>query len=481
MYRRIVKATGMLGGVQVFSILCSIVRNKCIAMWLGPAGVAVIGLYNTTIEMISSLTGLGLRQSAVRDISKASGDDTTLKLVVSVVRRWSWFAGLLGAVVMLTAAPILSRFTFGDDAHLWSYVWLSCALLFNALMAGDQAVLQGTQRLRKLSVAGVAGNFTALLLSLPLYYFYRFEGIVPSILLSSVSTLFFVALFSRKAVPVTEKMPIQEIWNRGKSMVTLGVYMTVSVFLATLFNYLLINFIHHTAGDVELGYYQAGYTIVTRYVGVVLAAMATEYYPRLAAVSDDSVELGRQVSRQIEAALLILAPIVALFFLLQDWVIQILYTDAFMRVEEYFAWAMVGVLFKAASWAMGFVLLAKGAGRLYLITEFISEFSGLILSATGYYFYGLEGIGVAYMLNFALYGILMWVVCRRVYKMRFARECYAVLGWTSVGCVAMTLLCRAEADYAGACAIACAGIIVIVALGMLKKRLTNKSEDNIKS
>lgn len=38
MYRRIVKTTGMLGGVQVLSILCSIVRNKCIAMWLGRPG-----------------------------------------------------------------------------------------------------------------------------------------------------------------------------------------------------------------------------------------------------------------------------------------------------------------------------------------------------------------------------------------------------------------------------------------------------------
>lgn len=192
MYRRIVKTTGLLGGVQVLSILCSIVRNKCIALWLGPAGVGIIGLYNTSMEMIAALTGLGLRQSAVRNVSqaRASENEKALSRTVTVLRRWSWLAGLFGAVVMLSTAPLLSRFTFGDDEHIWGYVWLSCALLFNALASGDQAILQGTQRLRQLSKAGVAGNLAALLLSLPLYYFFRFGGIVPSLVLSSTVTFF---------------------------------------------------------------------------------------------------------------------------------------------------------------------------------------------------------------------------------------------------------------------------------------------------
>ena len=87
MYRRIVKTTGLLGGVQVLSILCSIVRNKCIALWLGPAGVGVIGLYNATIEMLSALTGLGLRQSAVRNISQArTRDEAALARMAKVLR-----------------------------------------------------------------------------------------------------------------------------------------------------------------------------------------------------------------------------------------------------------------------------------------------------------------------------------------------------------------------------------------------------------
>ena len=472
MYRRIVKTTGLLGGVQVLSILCSIVRNKCIALWLGPAGVGVIGLYNATIEMLSALTGLGLRQSAVRNISQArTRDEASLARMAKVLRRWSWLAGLLGAVVMLSTAPLLSRFTFGDEAHVWGYVWLSCALLFSALTAGDQAILQGTQRLRQLSKAGVMGNLVALLVSLPLYYFFRFEGIVPSLVLSSGVTFFFVWIYSRKTVVRKVEISWRETCKEGRVMVVLGVYMTVSGFLTTLFNYLFVGFIQRTAGAADLGYYQAGYAIVTRYVGLVLAAMATEYYPRLAAVSDDHATLGRQISRQIEVALLLLVPIVSLFLVFQEWVVRLLYTAEFLCMETFFSWAMVGVLFKSISWAMGFVLLAKGDGKLYLVTELASDFSGLLLNLGCYSLWGLEGAGVAYLLNFFIYGVMMWVVCRRHYGIRLERSWWGVAFWGVLGCSVVSVGYRIGTAFSLSLSVVCAVVATSLALWRLKRRL----------
>ena len=89
-YRTIVKAISLFGGTQVFSILCSIVKTKLIAIWLGAGGVGIIGLYSNTIDMISALTGLGLGGSSVRSISREyqSGDADRFARVVTVVRRW---------------------------------------------------------------------------------------------------------------------------------------------------------------------------------------------------------------------------------------------------------------------------------------------------------------------------------------------------------------------------------------------------------
>ncbi len=70
-YRQIMKATSIFGGVQVFNILISIIRSKVMAVLLGPAGIGILGLFNSTIVLLSSLTNFGLGISAVKDIAAA--------------------------------------------------------------------------------------------------------------------------------------------------------------------------------------------------------------------------------------------------------------------------------------------------------------------------------------------------------------------------------------------------------------------------
>ncbi|NLA47900.1 MAG: oligosaccharide flippase family protein, partial [Bacteroidales bacterium] len=125
-YRQIFKATSLFGGVQVFTILIGIIRVKFVAILLGTEGVGIIGLLNSPLNMIVSITGLGISFSAVRDISEASGsgDQTILSRSVITLRRWSWFTGLFGAIVTIGFAPLLSQWSFGNREYTWAFVWL---------------------------------------------------------------------------------------------------------------------------------------------------------------------------------------------------------------------------------------------------------------------------------------------------------------------------------------------------------------------
>ena len=58
------KAMGIFGGVQVIGILCSIVRSKLVAIWIGPVGVGLFGIFNQALEMLNTATNLGVRQSS---------------------------------------------------------------------------------------------------------------------------------------------------------------------------------------------------------------------------------------------------------------------------------------------------------------------------------------------------------------------------------------------------------------------------------
>ena len=54
----VLKAMSIFGGVQVITIICSIIRTKLVAIWIGAVGVGLFGLYNTTAaNFFNKVTG----------------------------------------------------------------------------------------------------------------------------------------------------------------------------------------------------------------------------------------------------------------------------------------------------------------------------------------------------------------------------------------------------------------------------------------
>ena len=49
-YQQIIKATSLFGSVQLFSILVSIIRNMFIANFIGPIGMGIAALLNSTLN-----------------------------------------------------------------------------------------------------------------------------------------------------------------------------------------------------------------------------------------------------------------------------------------------------------------------------------------------------------------------------------------------------------------------------------------------
>ena len=63
------KAIGTFGSIKMLSIVCSLVRNKLIAVWVGPVGLGLVILYNSISDTLSVATRLNIDQSAVRTIA----------------------------------------------------------------------------------------------------------------------------------------------------------------------------------------------------------------------------------------------------------------------------------------------------------------------------------------------------------------------------------------------------------------------------
>ncbi|MBE0655945.1 MAG: hypothetical protein IH594_19240, partial [Bacteroidales bacterium] len=74
-FRSIFKNLTVLGGVQLFNILIALIRGKLLAVLIGTLGMGLNGLLLSGLNLINRFSGLGLSESAVRDISAAHGSN----------------------------------------------------------------------------------------------------------------------------------------------------------------------------------------------------------------------------------------------------------------------------------------------------------------------------------------------------------------------------------------------------------------------
>lgn len=416
-YSQILKATSLFGGVQVINILVSIIRTKFVAVLLGASGVGMIGLFQNAMSLISSISGLGITSSAIRQISaaKANGNLKQLSETIYVFNKWLMATGVTGTLVAIIISPFLSTSSFGTDLYSWEFVALSFTIILTTLSAGQTTILRGLRQNSDMAKANTFGSIIGLVLTIPLYYLFGVNGIVPSLIISSIITLGFSTFYVKKIDLESVKLPFKIIIQNGKVMVKFGVLMTISSLIVSASSYIMNIFISSNGDLKQVGYYSAGIAITSKYVGLVFTAMAMDYYPRLSAIQHDNDKIRVNVNQQAEICILILTPILVLLILTMPLVVNVLYSKEFQIIIGFVRWLSLGIILKAVSWCMGFIVLAKGNSKLFFITELGGNAVNLALNIIFYNYWGLEGLGISFIVGYLIYLFMILMICNKYY------------------------------------------------------------------
>jgi len=420
-YRQIFKATSIFGGVQVFNILIAIIKSKVIAVLLGPAGMGIQGLLTSTTGLIAGLTNFGLGTSAVKNVAEANGkgDAHRIAVVVSVLRKLVWITGLLGMVATVALSPWLSELTFGNRDYTLAFIWISISLLFNQISSGQLVILQGLRKIKYLANANLTGAVLGLVFSLPFYFFWGMDGIVPAIIATSFVSMIRAWYFARKVA--VEKVPVTPaiVKTEGKEMLRMGFMLSLSGLITVAASYAIRIYISNTGGVDDVGLYSAGFAIIGTYVGMIFTAMGTDYYPRLSAIASDNMKAKELINQQAVIAILIIAPILTIFIVFIHWMIILLYSTKFSAVDGMVLWAALGMFFKAASWSIAFIFLAKGVSGLFFWNELSTNIYVLAFNVLGYKYGGLDGLGLSFLVGYFVYLIQVFIVTKIKYQFSF--------------------------------------------------------------
>lgn len=228
-----------------------------------------------------------------------------------------------------------------------------------------------------------------------------------------------------------------------------------------------------------LGHFEAAWIISMTYAGFVLRAMGTDFYPRLTAVIQDPAAANRLVNEQSEAALMLAAPVLLAMLGLAPWVVQLLYSSEFAETADILRWQIMGDIFKVACFPLGYIILAAGEGRIFLLSDTVSMGVFVLAVWIGLPILGLPATGIAFLLMYMVnLPIVFWLAHRRS-GFRWEAIVWKLLLGLLVSAMLISTV-EAEQPMAGAIlGIFLSGVFAVIALFRFSHKTTTSESTGI--
>lgn len=416
-YSHILKYTSIFGGVQGLVILIGMVRNKLIALLLGPQGMGLMALFNSTVRLISDTTGLGLGMSAVRELSRLYDEEhhEELKSRIELIRSWSLITACLGFVLCVVLSPLINHYTFSWGNHTLHFMLLAPIIALTALSAGELSILKATRKLRRLAEISIYGVLCALATSVPLYYIFGESAIVPSLIIIALSQFIITITYSFHYYPYRVHFD-SDTFSEAKPMLRLGISFLGAGIMGSGSDFIVRSFLNYEGSLDDVGLYNAGYMITMTYAGVIFSAMETDYFPRLSSVNNNVEERNLLVNRQLEVSLLLISPLLILLMSILPIALPLLYSDAFLAVLPMVKVAIFAMFMRSLELPVAYITLSRGDSKAFFLLETTYYLLFIMMFWLGYKYAYLFGVGLGLVVTGLLFNLILYAFAYQKYS-----------------------------------------------------------------
>lgn len=411
---KLIKTTFFSAIITFIRVASGFVASKVVAMFTGPAGVALIGAFLNFITIVLTFANGAINTGVVKYTSEYNKDADKLKSLFSTAFKISVYCSAVVGLLLLILASFFSTLIFTHDAYTGPIRVLGITIVFYSLNSLLISILNGMGQIKIYTIVNTWGSIIGLIFTLGLVYLYRIEGALYALVLAQ-SIVFFVT------VALIIKSPWFS-WSYFKNpcdkilAIKLSHYSfmaIVSVLTLPVSQIILRNMLIDKIGLNSAGYWQGMMRISDGYLMLITSSLSIYYLPKLSALKTN-----QEIRKEVFSVYKIMLPTVFIgcccIYFLRIFIIKTLYNEGFMKMESLFFWQLIGDFFKMAAWVLSYLMLAKAMSKAFIITEIAFSVTNVIFS---YYFikiFHLEGITIAFALNYLLYFLTMIFIFRKL-------------------------------------------------------------------
>jgi enterobacterial common antigen flippase len=404
---KILKAFLKTGLGSFGTVFFGIISTKIFAVYLGTDGVGFLSTLRQIRNTGFSLAGMSGEAALVQGI--ASNNKQKKEIFIKTIFILYIFSTVIFGIIYLLFAPTISKYLFNSSSveSIVLVKWMIIPIALFVFVSFFKSILNGYKMIGPLAITTVIGSATTALLAYPASSYIKSGNNIAFIFmmtLTSFFTMLMILFFLYKESCLSwllsewklKKWAVKRFYLISFSMMITGFAHSGTLLL-------IKGWITQKWDISSVGIFDVSWTISMIYIGLITKSFSTYYLPSLSEIIDTETRIVfiRKVFRLV---ILLLVPAVVFIVVTKNMIVNLLYSSEFIVATPIIRWMLIGDYFKVSSWVLTFPMIAYSNMKIFIISGLLWWVTfGLLSYISIIYFNSLEGVGLVYLLLYAIY------------------------------------------------------------------------------
>lgn len=409
----LVKISSLTGVATLVKLAAQFITSKVLAVFVGPAGLAILGqLYNVG-NIIQSVGSGGITIGVTKYIAEHSTDDNEVHKLINHALKITFYCSLFCSLIVLVTYPYIGQFAFHTSQYNSVVLALGLTLLlfsFNNLFI---SIINGLKKFRTYIIINIATSVVNLLITLLFVWLWGVYGALLGFVVSPALMFFVSYLLLKKQGWLSFSFFKTKI--EPAILQKFGRFSLIAVNNAIVGSaaQIAIRFLILNSLSIETaGIWDGMNRLSNAYLLLLTTSIQVYYLPTLSAITQPK-KLWAEIVRSEKIALPLIILMFTVLYFFRGLVVDVLFSKEFGLMKDVFVYQLIGDVVKIAGWMLAYTMYAKAMTKQLIISDNVFTAFNLVLCYLLIDNYGLKAVYYAYIVNGAVYLTFMYFFIKR--------------------------------------------------------------------
>jgi PST family polysaccharide transporter len=394
----------------IVKIIAGVLSSKALAYFLGPSGLALLGVFREFLSMTINISSLGLQKGIIKYTAELKGHSENMKTFVSTTMVIGAISSVIVGVSLFFFSNTINNSLFPN--YDFSLVIRMLALIIPVSVFSNYfiSIINGLGYANSIVRINILLYILNTISVVFFSYYYGTIGAMIGVSVFYVLQLISIYIFKPKEIVITISRDALVSNEFIKKLFGYTIMTIFSLFLFPFISILIRAEIINLLGEDAAGFWEAMKRISENYLFFATSLVMLAVLPKLSQKKEDFRKIVFNFYKSIIPVFII--GLIVLFFI-KDFIVVLFYSKEFLPTSVLFKWYEIGDLFRILGIVLAANFYANRDIKGYILTDIflaIVMYTSTIIMLRNY---GLEGGAYGYCLSYVLYFILLLLFYRK--------------------------------------------------------------------